>query len=81
MLHLAAEALDVKFRAGFNLADTYVIVRALTQKVSRFLRLCLHHLGNTFFKIPINEQIKTTSSAVKEKVNLFLSHDCWLGSL
>lgn len=36
LLHLAAEASRVKSQAGFNLADTYIIVSGLNPKVSRF---------------------------------------------
>lgn len=44
MLCLAAETQDVKLRAGFNLADTYIISRGQPG----FLRLRFRHLANEF---------------------------------
>ena len=50
MLCLAAEALRVELRAGFNLADTYIILSGPNRKKvsrfqQRFLRLLFHRLG------------------------------------
>lgn len=80
MLCLAAETQDVKLRAGFNLADTFIISRGQM----RFLRLHFRHLGNGF-QVPINElyeQIIKMSPAEKRRINNpCVSHSCcelWL---
>lgn len=56
MLRLAAEASHVKSLAGFNLADTYIIVSGLNPKV--FQIFTLSSRGGRKFQIPINELYK-----------------------
>lgn len=58
MLCLAAEAQEVKLRAGFNLADTYMIFQKKVSRFQlRFLILFFHQLGSKL-QIPINELYK-----------------------